>query len=351
MFNNLVLMSHSKYVVLNIILMNSALAMLSAFVISVIFGKRIISFLQKIQMRQSVRLEGPESHLKKSGTPTMGGVLLILVIISCSLIWGSIFSLELWLCVGVTFLFGVIGLYDDYLKVKHKNSKGISAKLKFLFQALTAVAAVTLLMFFNGDASVTTVHVPHIMSIDIGWYYTIWALLVVVGSSNAVNLTDGLDGLASSQVSLICIGLILASLLVISSDISFINILQARDVLVFLAILLGASLGFLWFNSHPASVFMGDVGSLALGGGLGISALLLKLEICFALMSLIFIAETLSVIIQVVSFKLRKKRVFRMAPIHHHFELGGLSETKIVTRFFIITLCLVLTIPIFMIMV
>ena len=313
---------------------NIALAILTSFTLSLVAGSKLIAMLSAFQLKQSVRAEGPKSHLKKTGTPTMGGLLILFAANISTLIWCGISMPRVWACLIILNIFGLLGLYDDLLKIKYKNSKGISAKFKFSAQVITTIVTILLLRIFYPDLLTLSIYIPIVNSVlFLGSIYFIWSILVVVGSSNAVNLTDGLDGLASSQVILICFGLI--ALTLINSQV------YAPEVGVFLGALLGSCMGFLWFNSHPALVFMGDVGSLALGGSIGFAALLVKQELLFAMISLVLIAETISVIIQVISFRLRKKRVFLMAPLHHHFELKGWSETKVVARLWLITLLLI----------
>ena len=314
------------------------LALLTSFIFSLLLGGKMIKFLEKIQMQQSVRGEGPKSHLKKSGTPTMGGLLILLTLSLSTIFFGDLSCRYLWVCLTLTITFAALGYYDDLLKVKYKNSKGISAKFKFSVQSALVILAILICYFF--EPNITIVNIPFIQSYNFGLAYFLWAILVVVGASNAVNLTDGLDGLAASQTVIVCLGLIAVATLTPLFNLTPMQ----QEVIIFLGALLGACLGFLWFNSCPAAVFMGDVGSLAIGGALGLSSLLLNVEIFFALMSSIFIAETLSVIIQVISFRYRKKRVFLMAPLHHHYELKGWSETKVVARFWIISFVLVLSV-------
>lgn len=315
-----------------------------ATVLAIIFGRLFIAYMKKIQFGQVVRDEGPQSHKVKVGTPTMGGIFIVLASSIALFLCGNFESLALRGSFLILISYFFLGLLDDYLKVLKKNTKGVSGKMKLLWQFSTAFAVVYWLMqagILNGEIYIPFYKYP---VIDLGYFYVFFASFVIVGTSNAVNLTDGLDGLA--------IGTIIISLLTLSilcyvgghveiSDYLYIPYIKDLGELVVLcAALVGAGLGFLWYNSYPAQVFMGDVGSLSLGGVLGIMSVISKNEFLLCMFGGIFVLEALSVIIQVGSFKLRGKRVFKMAPIHHHFELLGWKETKVVTRFWIIGLLL-----------
>ena len=320
----------------------SFLAFILATVISIFWGKRFIALMKLKQFGQSIREEGPESHKKKKGTPTFGGVFILgSAVLACG-ICGNFVSFPFLLALFVTISYFFLGGLDDYLKVLKKNSKGVSARQKLLWQFSTALLASFVMIKF--EITDSQIYVPFVKEavIDIGWWYVPFAAFVIVGSSNALNLTDGLDGLAIGPTitSAATLGL-LAYLAGHSELANYLYIPYVADVgelLVLVSAIIGASVGFLWYNAYPAEIFMGDVGSLSLGGCLGTIAVLTKNELLFVLIGGIFVIEALSVIIQVVSFKTRGKRVFKMAPIHHHFELKGWPETKVIVRFWIISL-------------
>lgn len=319
------------------------IAFLLATIISIIWGKYFINFMKRKQFGQIIREDGPESHFKKRGTPTMGGVFMLGSIFITSIICGNFFSMPLKIALGVTFSYFLLGFLDDYLKVLKKNTKGVTAKQKLAWQFLTAGVAMWTMVHYG--VITTQVYFPFLKAplIDIGYWYILFGSIVIVGFSNAVNLTDGLDGLAVGPIviSAATIGL----LTYVSGHKEFSQYLYipyidgVGELTVLSAAIIGAGIGFLWYNSYPAQIFMGDVGSLSLGGTLGTIAVLVKSEFLFVLIGGIFVIEALSVIIQVVSFKTRGKRVFKMAPIHHHFEKLGWPETKVTIRFWIISLC------------
>ena len=321
---------------------------ITAYMICILAGRPVISLLNKLQMAQSIREVGPQSHLEKSGTPTMGGVLIIASVTLATVFWSNFSSpavgLVLWVLLGT----GAIGFYDDWLKVRWKNSKGVSARMKFSCQSLVALSGFAWLFSYHPAMVDTHIFLPFVakVSVSFGWAYGLWIILVVVGSSNALNLTDGLDGLATMPMVMIVMALGIIAfmmgkpMLAHSYALSYISGLQELSICC--AAMMGAGLGFLWFNAYPAEVFMGDVGALSLGACMGTIALLVKQEWLFMFMSGVLVAETLSVVIQVASFKLRGKRVFKMAPLHHHYEIKGWSEPTIITRFWIITMVLVL---------
>jgi len=319
-------------------------AMMTALAVSFLFGPVLIELLRARQGQgQPIREDGPEGHLlTKKGTPTMGGVLILLAVCSATLLWSDLTNVYVWSVIGVTVGFGFIGFLDDFLKVSKRNTKGLSGKLKLLMQvAICGVAAFTILSNMPEGLN-TTLAVPFLkdLLLDFGWMFVAFAVFVMVGSSNAVNLTDGLDGLAIVPV-MIAAGVFGFVAYLVGNTI-FSNYLQlhyvpgAGELAVFCGALVGGGLGFLWFNAPPAKVFMGDTGSLALGGALGAVSVVTKHELVLAIVGGLFVLETVSVIVQVVSFKLTGKRVFAMAPLHHHFEKKGWAESTIVIRFWII---------------
>lgn len=325
-------------------------AVMTALLLSFLFGPVIIRLLKKRQAGgQPIREDGPESHLlTKKGTPTMGGVLILLALTSATVLWTDLSNPYVWAALSVTIGYGMIGFMDDYLKVSQRNSKGLPGKLKLVLQlAIAAVATFWILSHLPGGLS-TTLAIPFFKTllIDLGWVFVLFAIIVMVGSSNAVNLTDGLDGLAIVPVMIAAGVFTLISYLVGNSVFSTYLQLHyvpgAGELAVFCGALVGSGLGFLWFNAPPARIFMGDTGSLALGGALGAVSVITKHELVLAIVGGLFVLETVSVIVQVVSFKLTGKRVFRMAPLHHHFEQKGWAESTIVIRFWIIASILAL---------
>ena len=328
-------------------------ALMTSMMVAFILGPRMINLLRAKQGKgQPIREDGPEGHIiKKAGTPTMGGLLILLCVVISSLLWGDIRSPFLWTVLLVTIGYGLIGFYDDYLKVSRQNPKGFSGKIKLVLEfGIAAVAVYFLTTVFPQTESgfQTGLAVPLLkdFTINLGIFFIPFGCLVIVGTSNAVNLTDGLDGLAIVPVMIACMSLAFIAYIVGNSVFS--NYLGvpyvpgSGEVSVFLGAIIGASLGFLWYNAPPAMVFMGDTGSLALGGALGVTAVAIKHEIVLAIIGGLFILEAVSVIVQVASFKLTGKRVFRMAPIHHHFEKKGWAEPTIVIRFWIIAIILAL---------
>jgi phospho-N-acetylmuramoyl-pentapeptide-transferase len=308
----------------------------------VFWGKKFIAFMRRMQFGQVIRDDGPQSHLKKAGTPTMGGVVILGTVFISLFVTGNFESLPFLVVAGVALSYSLLGFSDDYLKVLKKNTDGVSAKGKLLWQTATAAIAGYVLVHYQ--VIDTNLYVPFIKGpvFDMGYYYIGFITLVIVGSSNAVNLTDGLDGLAIGPI--ITSGATLGLLAYIAghkelSSYLFIPYIEgAGELSVLVAAVIGAGVGFLWFNSYPAQMFMGDVGSLPLGGIMGAIAVCTKNEILFILIGGIFVIEAISVILQVVSYKYRKKRIFKMAPIHHHFELKGWPETKVIVRFWILSL-------------
>jgi phospho-N-acetylmuramoyl-pentapeptide-transferase len=338
----------------------TAFASLTALFMGMIIGPAIIRQLRDFQIGQYIREEGPKGHQKKAGTPTMGGVLITIAIIVPTLLWADLSNTYIWLAIFSTIAFGAIGFADDYIKVVRKRNLGLTGRMKLILQFLAAgfvgVALVTLtatrqysthLMVpffkqFRPDLVIETFrHYPHV------WWlafipFVLFVMLVLVGSSNAVNLTDGLDGLAIGCTVIAAGALTILTYLsghvVFSEYLELQKMPQVAEVTVFCGAMVGSSIGFLWYNAHPAEIFMGDVGSLALGGAIGTVAVIIKQELLLPFIGGIFVLEALSVIIQVASYKLRKKRVFKMAPLHHHFELAGWSESKIIIRFWILAL-------------
>jgi len=338
----------SAFGVVKYLTFRAIMGILTALGISLIFGPAMIRRLQRLQIGQSVRSDGPQSHLSKSGTPTMGGALILLSIFVSTLLWANLGNRYVWVVLVVTFVFGIVGWVDDYRKVVEKNSRGLPARWKYLWQSVAAIGAALFLYNSAVSPAETQLIVPFFkdVALPLGFFYVVLSYFVIVGSSNAVNLTDGLDGLAIMPTVLVGGALGVFAYLVGNSQFAtYLHIpyiAGAGELVVFCSALAGAGLGFLWFNTYPAQVFMGDVGALALGAALGVIAVIVRHEIVFFIMGGIFVVETLSVILQVASFKLRGKRIFRMAPIHHHFELKGWPEPRVIVRFWIITLMLVL---------
>lgn len=338
----------SGFTVFQYITLRGILSAVTALLISLLIGPRMIRYLDSLQIGQAVRTDGPETHLVKSGTPTMGGALIIVAIVTGSLLWGRLDSRYLWIAVLTTVAFGAIGWVDDYRKVVEKNPRGLPARWKYFWQSLVGFSAATVLFVTAQQPAETTLYVPFFkdVALPLGLLFIPFSYLVIVGSSNAVNLTDGLDGLAILPTVMVATGL--GTIAYLTGNTNFSEYLHipylagAGELVIFCGAIAGAGLGFLWFNTYPAMVFMGDVGALALGAALGLVAVVIRHEIVLFIMGGIFVIETVSVIIQVASFKTRGKRVFRMAPIHHHFELKGWPEPRVIVRFWIITVMLVL---------
>ena len=329
--------------------LRAVLACLTALAISLILGPYVIRKLTAYKIGQAVRDDGPKSHLTKVGTPTMGGALILLSIGITTLLWGDLGNRFLWVVLLVTLAFGTIGWVDDYRKVVNRRSKGLSAKTKFFYQSVIGVAAACFIAFSSNLPAQTEFIVPFFKNVayPLGVFgFIALTYLVIVGTSNAVNLTDGLDGLAIMPTVMIggALGIFayVAGNAVFSKYLGFPLIPGAGELTVFCGAIAGAGLAFLWFNAYPAEVFMGDVGALALGAALGTIAVIVRQEIVLFIMGGVFVVETLSVVLQVASFKLTGKRIFRMAPLHHHYELKGWKENQVVVRFWIITMMLVL---------
>jgi phospho-N-acetylmuramoyl-pentapeptide-transferase len=321
---------------------------ITALLVSFILGPWIIRRLRALKVGQQVRDDGPQTHLTKQGTPTMGGLLIIAAITLSVLLWSDLTNRYVWVVLFATLAFGGIGLWDDYLKVVKKQSTGLRAIEKFGIQIAASLVIGLFLFFFSGDVRAAHLTVPFMKRfiIDLGWFYIPFTAVVIVGSSNAVNLTDGLDGLAAGLVGIAATAnaviVYIGGNRIISDYLNIQYIPGSGELAVFCGALLGASLGFLWYNSHPAEVFMGDVGSLSLGGALGTLAVVTKHELILIVVGGIFVAEALSVMLQVASYKLTGKRIFKMAPIHHHFEQIGWPESKVIIRFWILGIILAL---------
>jgi phospho-N-acetylmuramoyl-pentapeptide-transferase len=325
-------------------------AVLTSLAISFIFGPAIIRWLKSKQKRgQPIRDDGPVSHIvSKQGTPTMGGILMLLALSVSVLLWADLANRYVWTTLLVTIGFGLVGFADDFRKVTKSSHKGVGGKMRFLIECLIGLAAALFVVHLSEPELLDRLAVPFLKDVllDLGWFFVPFAVLVIVGASNAVNLTDGLDGLAIMPVIIAAAAFAVISYLV--GNAVFARYLQihavpgAGELMVFCAAMVGAGLGFLWFNAPPAMVFMGDTGSLSLGGALGVISVIIKHELVLALIGGLFVLETVSVIAQVVSFKLTGKRVFRMAPLHHHFEDKGWAEPTVVIRFWIIAAILAL---------
>jgi len=339
----------SGFNVFSYLTMRAILGALTALVLSFVIGPKMISRLSMNQAGgQPVRTDGPDTHLLKVGTPTMGGAMILTAIVVSTVLWADLENRYVWVVIFVTLAFGVIGYVDDYKKLIKQDPAGISARQKILWQSVAAIiAAVTLYMMASDEVS-TSLLIPYFkdLSVPLGMFQIVVTFLFIVGFSNAVNLTDGLDGLAIMPT--VLVGGALGLFAYVTGNANFSEYLDipyvagAGEIMVFCAALAGAGLGFLWFNTYPAQVFMGDIGALSLGAALGVVAVVVRQEIVLAIMGGVFVVETVSVMIQVISYKLTGKRVFRMAPLHHHFELKGWAEPKVIVRFWIITFILVL---------
>jgi phospho-N-acetylmuramoyl-pentapeptide-transferase len=339
---------HRGFAVFQYLTLRGILGVLTALVISLVLGPVLINKLRSRQIGQAVRDDGPQSHLSKAGTPTMGGALIILAIAISTLLWGDLYNRFVWITLGVLLIFGAVGWVDDYRKVIEKNSRGLPARWKYFWQSVGGLGAAVLLYFTAQSPVETQLIVPFFKSvvIDMGIFFIVFTYFVIVGTSNAVNLTDGLDGLAIMPTVMVAAALGVFAYLtghVRFSDYLLIPyVAGAGELIIICGAIVGAGLGFLWFNTYPAQVFMGDVGALALGAVLGVIAVIVRQELVLVIMGGIFVLETVSVILQVASFKLTGRRIFRMAPIHHHFELKGWPEPRVIVRFWIISVVLVL---------
>jgi phospho-N-acetylmuramoyl-pentapeptide-transferase len=349
MLYNLLYPLHSRYSILNVfryITFRTAYATLTALVLSFVFGPRLIEWLKQLRVSETIRQLGPKAHQAKAGTPTMGGILILFSLIVPTLLWSDLTNRYVWIVLLVTVSFGLIGFSDDYLKLRKK--KGLTASKKISLQIMVATAVSLYLYYFPANSYTTELTVPFFKNFQPNLYlfYIPFAIAVIVGTSNGVNLTDGLDGLAigpmiiaSLTFTAICY---LAGHSTFANYLMIINVKGAGELTIFCGTMVGAGLGFLWFNAYPAQVFMGDTGSLPLGAALGTVAIITKHELLLAIVGGLFVIETVSVIIQVSSFRLRGRRVFQMAPIHHHYELKGWAEPKVIVRFWIISIILAL---------
>jgi phospho-N-acetylmuramoyl-pentapeptide-transferase len=323
-------------------------AVLTALLISFIFGPRIIAWLRSVQGEgQPIRTDGPQSHLvSKKGTPTMGGFLILLALTASTVLWADLRNPFVWILLGVTVGFGLIGFFDDYSKLSRRSHHGLPARLKLLMEIVLAAAACVALAFVMRPPLANALAVPVFKNVlfNLGWFFVLFGVLVIAGASNAVNLTDGLDGLAIGPAIIAAASFAIIAYLVgnavYSNYLQLHHVPRVDELMVFCGAMVGASLGFLWFNAPPASVFMGDTGSLSIGAALGTISIITKHELVLAIIGGLFVLEAVSVIVQVISFKLTGRRVFRMAPLHHHFEQKGWEEPKIVIRFWIIAVIL-----------
>ena len=347
-FLDLLAESYGPFRIFNYFTFRAILATLTSLIFCLVFGKYFISFLVQRNFGQVIRELGPEKHYEKKGTPTMGGILILAAVTFSCLCWGDFGNRYLWVMIFLIISFGTLGFLDDYLKLKFNSSDGLSAKMKIFWQLLFASIIVTYLYLSHSIPQEISLFLPFLkdFALNLGIFFIFFSVFVIIGTSNAVNLTDGLDGLAIMPSVMVAGGL--GIIAYISGNIIFAEYLNivylpgTEELLIICGTIIGAGIGFLWFNTYPAQIFMGDVGSLSLGAALGGMAVILRQEIILAIMGGVFVIEALSVIIQVTSFKLTGKRVFKMSPIHHHFELSGWAEPKIIVRFWIITLILVL---------
>lgn len=340
-----------KFSVLNVfsyLTFRAIVGLLTALAIALWMGPHLIAYLQKMQIGQVVRNEGPESHFSKRGTPTMGGLLILFSITVSTLLWARLDNPYVWCVLLVLVGYGIVGFVDDYRKVVRKDTRGLIARWKYFWQSVIALIVAFSMYAIGKDTPAMQLVVPFFKDVmpQLGMLYILLTYFVIVGTSNAVNLTDGLDGLAIMPTVFVAAGFALVAWA--TGNVNFASYLHipflphAGELVIVCTAIVGAGLGFLWFNTYPAQVFMGDVGSLALGGALGTIAVLLRQEFLLVIMGGVFVVETLSVILQVGSFKLRGQRIFRMAPIHHHYELKGWPEPRVIVRFWIISLMLVL---------
>jgi len=339
---------HSMFNVFRYITLRGICGVLTALAICLVLGPRLIRSLATRQLGQTVRADGPPTHFDKVGTPTMGGSLILVSVVLATLLWADLRNRFVWVVLLTSLAFGVIGWIDDYRKIIDKNPRGIGARNKFFWQTVIGLAAAVFLYMTAEVPAETQLIVPFFKRVvlDLGIWFIPIAWFVIVGTSNAVNLTDGLDGLAIMPTVMVAGALGIFAYVtghsVFAQYLNFPYIAGTGEVLVFCAALVGAGLGFLWFNAYPAQVFMGDIGALALGAALGTIAVVVRQEIVLAIMGGLFVMETVSVVLQVASFKLVGRRIFRMAPLHHHFELKGWPEPRVIVRFWIISLILVL---------
>ncbi|BBB25506.1 phospho-N-acetylmuramoyl-pentapeptide-transferase [Amphritea japonica] len=338
----------SFFAVFSYLTLRGILGVLTALAISLMLGPALIRKLKSKQIKQTVRNDGPESHFSKAGTPTMGGALIILAIMISSLLWADLTNRYTWIVLGVTFIFGAVGWVDDYRMVIEKSSRGLPARWKYFWQSVGGLGAAIVLYVTAQSPAETQLILPIFkdVALEMGLFFIVFTYFVIVGTSNAVNLTDGLDGLAILPTVLVAGALGVFAYL--GGNVNFAEYLHipyiagSGELIIICGSIVGAGLGFLWFNAYPAQVFMGDVGALALGAALGVIAVIVRQEFVLMIMGGVFVIETVSVILQVASFKLTGRRIFRMAPLHHHFELKGWPEPRVIVRFWIITVVLVL---------
>jgi len=339
---------HSFFNVFRYLTLRAILGVLTALVISFVIGPAVIRKLVAVKMGQTVRDDGPATHLVKAGTPTMGGALILIAVFVATLLWADLTNRFVWVALFTTAAFGAIGWVDDWKKVVLKDARGLIARKKYFWQTLAGFAAAAFLYYTAKAPAETYLLLPFFKNVtfDLGPWFILFTYFVIVGSSNAVNLTDGLDGLAIMPTVMVATALGIFAYVVgnakFAAYLGFPFITGSGELLVFCSAIVGAGLGFLWFNTYPAMVFMGDIGALALGAALGVVAVMVRQEIVLFVMGGVFVMETVSVMLQVASFKLTGKRIFRMAPLHHHFELKGWPEPRVIVRFWIISLILVL---------
>ena len=339
---------YSAFNVFSYLTFRAIISTLTALIISLYFGPKLIRYLQDMQIGQTIRDDGPESHQVKSGTPTMGGILILASIVISVLLWGDLSNTYVWVVLFVVSSFGLIGFVDDYRKVIRKDANGLIARWKYFWQTVAGLTTAIFLYYIAQSPAETSLIIPFVKEVlpQLGIFYVVMTYFVIVGTSNAVNLTDGLDGLAIVPTIMVAGALGLFAYVTgnvnFSAYLNIPHIAMTSELVVVCTAIVGAGLGFLWFNTYPAQVFMGDVGSLALGAALGVIAVLVRQELVLFIMGGVFVMETVSVILQVGSYKLRGQRIFRMAPIHHHYELKGWPEPRVIVRFWIISLVLVL---------
>ncbi|PKH85610.1 phospho-N-acetylmuramoyl-pentapeptide-transferase [Colwellia sp. Bg11-28] len=339
---------YSAFNVFSYLTFRAIISTLTALFISLYFGPKLIRYLQKMQIGQTVRDDGPESHLSKSGTPTMGGLLILASIVISVLLWADLSNIYVWVVIFVIVSFGIVGFVDDYRKVIRKDANGLIARWKYFWQTVIGLSTALFLYFIAQGPNETALLVPFVKELlpQLGIFYVVMSYFVIVGTSNAVNLTDGLDGLAIVPTIMVAGAFALFAYVTghvnFSAYLNIPHIALTSELVIVCTAIVGAGLGFLWFNTYPAQVFMGDVGSLALGAALGVIAILVRQELVLFIMGGVFVMETVSVILQVGSYKMRGQRIFRMAPIHHHYELKGWPEPRVIVRFWIISLILVL---------
>ncbi len=346
LFSNLVDV-FSFFNIFKYLTVRTGLSMFTSMIVVFIVGNPLINYFSSRQIHNPIRDDGPSEHIvKKIGTPTMGGLMILLGVFSGVLLWGDLFNPYNWFLIYIAGSFGLLGAYDDYQKIKKNNSSGISSKFKIIIQIILALIGILIIYFFSESNEITNLYFPFLKNlvINLGWFFVPFYLFVLVGSSNAVNLTDGLDGLATVPVILVAACFAFISYVtgnIVFSDYLHIPYIEGvGEASIFCGSIIGACLGFLWFNAPPAKIFMGDTGSLSLGGSLGAVGIITKHEIVLAITGGLFVLEAISVIAQVISFKLTGKRIFKMAPIHHHFEKKGWPESTVVIRFWIISIIL-----------